>query len=297
MLLTGLLLTGFVVFLTGSAVRAYLLLRLPIHGRWELYPVPGEKGRAAYGGSYYEENLWWQRPRATSFVSELGAMLGEMLFIRRLREHQKSLWWASVAFHWGLYCLAGFTALLAAGAAWEMGWGQAGPAALAVSAALRTATATLGGLGVALGLGGTLGLLARRLFDPALRLYSGPREYFHLALFAAAYVTALAVYAPALAAPGGRLALSLGVMKAVLTLAPVPADVAAGGAAVAHLVLLGLVLIYIPLSRLSHYVAKFVTYHRIQWDNGPNLPGSRLAGRLAREAGQPDAPGKAGANP
>ncbi len=280
MLLTVLLLLSLAVFLAGSLARAYLLLRLPLHGRWELYPVPREKGRAAYGGSYYEETLWWQRPRATSFSSELLAMLGEMLFITRLRDHQKALWWASLSFHWGLYCLAAFTGLLAASAGLEIG-GVAGggwPGLLAEGAAV------CGWAGMVLGLAGTLGLLGRRLLVPALRLYSGPREYVPLVLFAGAYLTGVAAWA------AGRLALPLAVMKALLSLSPVPAAVTANAVATAHLCLLSLLLISIPLSRLSHYLAKFVTFHLIQWDNEPNLPGSRLERRVAGA-------GKVGAGP
>ncbi len=35
--------------------RARRIAKLPIHLRWELYPVPHEKGRSHYGGSYMEE--------------------------------------------------------------------------------------------------------------------------------------------------------------------------------------------------------------------------------------------------
>ncbi len=54
------------VFVIAVAVRALKLARLPLHLRWELYPVAHEKGRASYGCSYLEEPDWWTKPRQSS---------------------------------------------------------------------------------------------------------------------------------------------------------------------------------------------------------------------------------------
>ena len=42
------------VFLLGFVVRTVRLARMPVHLRWELAPIPHEKGRGQYGGSYLE---------------------------------------------------------------------------------------------------------------------------------------------------------------------------------------------------------------------------------------------------
>jgi len=59
------------VFVAAVVCRAAKISRLPIHLRWELYPVAHEKGRASYGGSYLEESDWWTKPRESSLVGEL----------------------------------------------------------------------------------------------------------------------------------------------------------------------------------------------------------------------------------
>ncbi len=278
MLLTVFLLAAFGAFLAGSLARALLLLRLPPHSRWELYPVPKEKGRAVYGGSYYEETFWWRRPHLVSLWSELRETLREMLFIKRLYDHRKPLWWFSYSFHLGLYCLTAFTALLVADAAAAL-WGCPVTIGPGLPGILYYLTAFLGGAGMALGLVGTCGLLGRRLFLPSLRLYSGPREYLPLLLFLGAYVTGL------IAQFEGPFATGVATMKAMIRLEPVAAD----GPAATHLVLLGLLLIYIPFSKLSHYVAKFFSFHRIQWDNEPYLPPhlTRVAERAGSAAPPP----------
>ena len=55
---------GIVFFLIAVAARFVFWSRMPMHVRWELYPVAHEGGgRAAYGGSYLEETDWWKKPR------------------------------------------------------------------------------------------------------------------------------------------------------------------------------------------------------------------------------------------
>ena len=61
------------VFLGAVISRFLKIQRLPIHLRWELYPVAHEKGRAEYGGSYLEESNWWTKPRESSKAGELGS--------------------------------------------------------------------------------------------------------------------------------------------------------------------------------------------------------------------------------
>ncbi len=41
-------------FAVGCTYKALRFAAMPLHLRWELYPVAHEKGRASYGGSYIE---------------------------------------------------------------------------------------------------------------------------------------------------------------------------------------------------------------------------------------------------
>ncbi len=104
-----------VVFLWGIVWRAVKIARLPIHLRWELYPVAHEKGRASYGGSYLEEPDWWTKPRQSSLVGELKVMIPEILLLAGVWEHNRSHWLRSFPFHFGLYLLTGLVILLLTG--------------------------------------------------------------------------------------------------------------------------------------------------------------------------------------
>ena len=104
------------VFVVSVVQRFLALQRLPLHLRWELYPVAHEKGRASYGGSYLEESDWWTKPRESSKLGELKVMVPEILLLAGVWEHNRGQWLRSFPFHFGIYMLAGLIFLLVVGA-------------------------------------------------------------------------------------------------------------------------------------------------------------------------------------
>jgi hypothetical protein len=59
---------------------------------------------------------------------------------------------------------------------------------------------------------------------------------------------------------------------------------------IVHIVLLGFISFYIPLSKLSHYVGKFFTFHKVIWDNEPNMPGSKIEANIIAAQQKPKNP-------
>ena len=88
-----------VIFVIAIAVRAARLATTPVHLRWELYPVAHEKDRVQYGGSYFEELDWWTKPRETSMFGQVKVMIPEILLLKGVWEHNRSLWPGSFAMH------------------------------------------------------------------------------------------------------------------------------------------------------------------------------------------------------
>lgn len=257
-------LIGFILLSLGKAVK---YAKMPMHTRWELYPVPKEKGRGEYGGSYYEEVLWWQKPRETSFTSELVDMLKEMLFIKKLFDHQRPLWWLSYAMHLGIYLLIAWAVLLFLGgltvnAGMEVAGGNGWWPSLLFY--LTVVTGAAGGLLVALG---SLSLFIKRLVEPTLRIYSNPQDYFNLLFIFVVAATGLIFWSGDPVFEGARK-----MAAALLRFQPLQVS----GLMTLHLVLLGCLLIYIPISKMSHYVGKYFSFHKVLWDNEPNLPGSAV---------------------
>jgi nitrate reductase gamma subunit len=261
------------VFVVACAVRAVYFARMPLHLRWELYPVPHEEAaRVRHGGSYFETSNWWEKPLRFNWIGEWKAMLPEMLFQKALWEFNRSLWFLSFPFHFGLYLLTGAAGLLA-GRAVVMLWAP-GLLAGEIGMVLHYANLAVFAAGAALAMLGALSLLARRLTDPNLQTYTTPGDLFNLLFFLATLGCLVGGLwdRPAGAPPALALARSILTFDAGLHL---PALLATG------LVLSALLTAYIPMTHMSHFIAKYFTYHTVRWDDRPNLKGSDLARRMA----------------
>lgn len=249
-----------VAFLGGCLYKAVHYARMPLHLRWELYPVAHERTKASYGGSYFEELDWWTKPREVSKLGEVKTIAEEVLTLKQVREHNPSLWLPSLLFHYGLYLLFGLGAALLLGAIpgvrglpvlWRLGGGRA--------------LALWCGAGLVLGTLGCLGLLARRLGNPGLRRASTPADILHLVLllgvFLASWVSLLFV--------DPRLDVAAAFSRGLVTLRPVrvPAWFAP------QVLLLSLFAAYLPWSHMTHFFAKYFTWHSVRWDDAPNVAG------------------------
>ena len=90
-----------IIFFFAATVRKFMdYAKKPMHGRQDLYPIPGEpEEKAEHGGSYFEDQKWWEQPRKKNHVGEIVDMLKEMLFIKKLFVKQRKFWWISYARH------------------------------------------------------------------------------------------------------------------------------------------------------------------------------------------------------
>jgi nitrate reductase gamma subunit len=250
-----------IAFVGGCLYKAIHYARMPMHLRWELYPVAHEKGKAAYGGSYFEEVDWWTKPREVSKLGELRTIAEEVLTLKQVKERNPALWLPSLLFHYGLYLLFALGAALLLGAI---------PFVRDVLAPERLGggrtLALWCGVGLALATLGCLGLLARRVANRGLRRASTPADFFHLVLLLAVF---LASWGNLLWADPD-LAVAATFVRGLVTLQPVAAPPAWFAAQV---LLLGLFLAYLPWSHMTHFFAKYFTWHSVRWDDAPNLGG------------------------
>lgn len=258
------------IFTVAVVIRFLMWSRMPMHVRWELYPVAHEGAKASYGGSYLEESEWWKKPRHFSLAGELGAMVPEILFLVALREHNPKLWTRSFPFHFGLYLAAGCTALMAVAGVLVIA--LPGVMAGGVGAAVRLLIPAVGYAGLVLGLIGALGLIQRRRQRP-LRDYSAPMDTVNLVFFVVAFSVALVT---ALAVDRSFATVSQLVGNLVtFRVAPLAGTGAAVILPSVSAILLAMLLAYIPLTHMSHFVGKYFAYHAIRWADEPNLPGGK----------------------
>ena len=260
------------VFVVAVAHRFVAISRLPLHLRWELYPVAHEKGRASYGGSYLEETDWWTKPRASSKLGELKVMIPEILLLAGVWEHNRMHWLRSFPFHFGVYLLAGLIFLLFAGGIATAAGVDVAPGGGVLWGTLYHLTYIVGFAGIVLGLIGAAALLARRVFEADYTEYTKKADYFNLAFFVIALVVALAAH---VGVDPGFGALRSYVARLV-TFDFSLAGVGITGLTAAEIVLGCLLLAYIPLTHMSHFFTKWFMYHDIRWSDEPNVVGGKI---------------------
>jgi nitrate reductase gamma subunit len=264
---------GLLIFVVGCIRRVREYASLPIHLRWELYPVPHEEpDRVAHGGSYFESGNWWSKPRRANPAGELRVMLPEILFLKGLWEFNRRLWLPSFLFHWGLY-LSIATGALCAGSvgllilAPSLNSTRLWPIVVGVYHLTGYAGAGFTILGAAL-------LLVRRATAPEMKNYTKAADFFNLALFIIAFTVLLAGY---ILRPVG----ASGISTLVTGLARFDTTVHVGTVFGAGLVLVSMVVAYIPFTHMAHFIAKYFTYHAVRWDDQPNVRGSSIESKIA----------------
>ncbi len=263
------------VFLLAFVLRSVRLARFPVHLRWELSPVPHEKGKGHYGGSYLEELEWWNKPRKKDHVAEIVYMAKEILFLKALWEHNRKLWWFSFPFHLGLYLLVGGAILFLLGGLGAV-FGIQGPGWGIFS---RGIVALAGG-GYALGALGAIGLFLTRLSDKGMRNSTAPVTFLNLLLLFAMFATGLWAVLTVTGFAGQVLAFGGALFSADL-------GVEIAGILKAHFLFAFLFLAYLPFTQMMHFVAKYFTYHKVRWDDEPVVAGSKLDRKLKVLLGQP----------
>jgi nitrate reductase gamma subunit len=259
------------VFLAASVARAVKYARQPIHLRWELYPVPHERAdRLKHGGSYFEASEWWTSSREFNWAGEIRAMVPEMVLLDGLRRANRRLWYRSFPFHFGLYLMSGSAALLATSAGIWLATGERG----ALVESLRILAGVIGVLGLASSFAGACALLHRRLTDVSLREYTTPADVFNLLFFIVTLGVLAVGYGLRPAGTPGALATTRGLLATDSTLR------IAGPFAVG-LMLLAALVAYVPLTHMSHFIAKYFTYHAVRWDDAPLKDRERMAAKIA----------------
>jgi len=259
-----------VVAFVAMAAKALRYMRAPAeHMRWELYPVPHEKGRAEHGGSYLEEVDWWTKPREKDVVNEMKEMAEEIILLKGVYHHNRTVWSSSMPFHFGMYLCIGWIVFMLGGGILEMFDIAIGADAGVFGQIIHFATLGMGYGGLVLSGLGALGLFIWRATNEEQRDYNAPIDYFNLLFFVGVSVVALISHFtvdPDFSMMRGYVANTVTFSEATVS----------GGLFTAEIVMISLLIMWIPLTRMSHFVAKYFLYHDIRWNDEPNERGSKL---------------------
>jgi nitrate reductase gamma subunit len=269
------------VLLFGTLAKASKISQMPLHLRWDLYPIPHEKGKEHYGGSYYEELNWWTKPANFSLSGEIKEMAAEIFAIKTLYRHNRGLWVSSFPFHMGLYALTGFAALLIAGAVMLIyGVEPSAASPHAIARLVYGLTLVAGVAGWLLGIVGSLGLIFTRAASDKYRTFTTRSDYFNLLLLLALFVCGLAAWVFAdrsFDSIRGFVASLISFVPASQTPSLVKAE----------LILTAVFFAYLPFTHMTHFMGKFFTYHRVRWQDEPNLPKSKIEKEVTDALSEP----------
>jgi nitrate reductase gamma subunit len=250
--MTLVLIAAVAVFLLGNLYRAVRVMRMPVHLRWDLYPIPkGPRDRQRYGGSYFEETEWWTKSMATGRRGGLAVMLKEVLFLRGVYENFRGLWIWSLLLHWGFYLYFISAAITVCA---RLVPGPIRPPVLNCAFAGCSVACACGVLG-------SVGLMWTRTVSRRLRGYTSRATAFNLCMFAAMFGSGLITLR----------ARNRGLIEGFLQIADwrhVPQTYSTVG--YCHFALLAFFLAYFPFTHMTHMYMKYFTWHRVRWDDTPS---------------------------
>ena len=250
---------------------------MPVHLRWELYPVPHEP-EAEYGGSFMEDLEWWKRPIKKNYMKDVLFILKDYLTFFQYFKLNKGYWSVLYMWHVGFYFIVVFHGLVALGAIFEIGGLHI--TNTGGSAILYWITIIIGVAGFVLGCLGSVGVMIRRITDPDLNLFATPKHYF-------SYIFYFFVFLSGLIAWAGfdfHMVEYREFYHAVFTL---DGEAVLDAALVVHAVLFALFLFYMPSTQAMHYATKFFAYFAIRWNDDINTRGSKLEQRILDLMKQP----------
>jgi len=154
---TQIITIGFSFFALGIAVRVLRIASMPVHLRWELYPLPG------------------------SALEKIRVMASEILLLRGVHAHHRALWIWSWLFHLSLYLLIVATGLSLVAALFR-----------SVREGLTSGIAILSVLAFAGGTVGAAALIVMRFASRRMRPFASFAAFFNLGLLFAIFASGLA---------------------------------------------------------------------------------------------------------
>jgi nitrate reductase gamma subunit len=258
------------LFITiAYTVKAVKYVKMPVHLRWELYPVALEKERQ-YGGSYLEDLEWQTKPRHKSFVRGVFSLLKEYLYFGQYYQRNKGYWLGLYPWHMGFYLIVSLHVLCFFSALVMLtGVSISAESANILGRAIYYLTLVVGIGSFVTGSIGCVILLIKRLVNRDLRTYASPANYFNYLFFLAVFLSGFCAwyfFDPTLSAYREF-------WKSLVTFHPI---VNMDPASSAHIILFSLFLIYLPFTRSMHYITRFFNFFWVHWDDEPNLRGSNI---------------------
>ncbi len=265
-----------VFIVTIYAVWLVRYIRLPVHLRWELYPVPHEEGWK-YGGSYFEQYEWWAKLRKKNRLRDIWYHIKDYTLFHQYFTRNRGLWYFLYPYHIGFYAIVGSHALYAYGAILIISGTPVSPESVSTWGQIIYWLSLLVGVGFFIfGALGCIGIFIRRLVKEDLRRYATPLNHFSPLFYLSVFVSGL--YCWYFTDPD--LSKMREFMLNLITFTP---QFQIDTSLAIHMILFSGILIYMPLfTPTFHYVTKFLTYFAVRWNDELNLRGSEREKKIQK---------------
>ena len=271
---------SYIFIIIAYTVKVMKVAKMPLHLRWELYPVVHEKGYK-YGGSYFEKLEWWTKRREKSRFRSIIFLIKNYLFLGEYLRRNRGYWFGLYPWHIGFYLIVSFHVLcfFSALAMVLTGIPIAAESASNLGRIIYYLTLVIAVTSFITGSIGSIGLLIKRLTDKALRNYASPVNYFNYLFFLVVFLSGLIAWYFV----DPTLSEYREFWKSLITfryMAVVPA-------VYAHIMLFSLFLIYLPFTRSTHYITKLFAFFGVLWDDAPNFRGSGVRKKIEKALAKP----------
>jgi nitrate reductase gamma subunit len=245
---------AFIFFILICTAKVIKIARMPEHLRWELAPIPHEKEKKKYSGSYLDER---EEKRRKSLVGVVIYMAKEIFLQKGVWKNNRSLWPFSFSMHIGIYLVILSILLYLINAL------------LIIANASASILDTFQGIAAVIALAGYIlaslgatGLFFKRLTDSNFRAYSSFSIFFKLFFLMAVFISGIFAW---FSTADFAVTTSL-FTRNVLTL---DTAITITMSLKVHIIISLLFLIYLPLTDMVHFITKYFMYHAVRWDDEP----------------------------
>lgn len=271
---------SYIFIIVVYTIKVVKIARMPLHLRWELYPVVHEKGYK-YGGSYFEQLEWWNKPSQKSAARSIIFKIRDYITFPGYFQRNRGYWLGLYPWHIGFYAIVAFHVFSFIGAL----------VILTSDIAISAESANVWGMAIyyltlivavgsfILGSIGSIVLLVKRLTDKGLKNYATASNYFNYAFFLVVFLSGLVTWYFA----DPTLSAYREFWKSLITFKYHTVE----PLVYTHIMLFSLFLVYLPFTRSTHYITKIFAFFGVFWDDAPILKNRQMQMRIKETLNKP----------
>ncbi|MCX8110995.1 MAG: respiratory nitrate reductase subunit gamma [Syntrophorhabdaceae bacterium] len=266
---------AYTFIIVAYTVKIIKYLKLPVHLRWELYPVIHEEAYQ-YGGSCFEKSNWWDMARKRRNLKGILWLLRGYFTLDEYFKKNLFYWLGLYPWHIGFIFIITFHILCFMGALFMVsGISISHDSPDVIGRFFYYAILLTGVISFISGAIGGIIILINRVIDKNLKTYASPLQFFMYLFTLAVFLSGL--YSWHYTDPDLQEYRQFWVGLITFNFIGVET------ATMVHIIFFDLFLIYLPFTRSLHYITRFFAFFLIRWEDTPNIRGGELEKKLLKQ--------------